>query len=82
MVTDRSEESARGRLRNVNVRLPAECGSTLSSEKTSGWLYIVEQKPNVGNFSDRYLRSSRFEYESLNKLNTSEGSTYLISRLA
>ena len=28
--------SARGSLRNVNVRLPADCGSTLSSERTSG----------------------------------------------
>ena len=74
--------SARASLRNVNGRLPADCGSTLSSEWTGGWPYIMEQKPKVGNFSDRYFRSSRFESESLNKLNTSEGSTYLASRLA
>ena len=76
----KTRASARGSLRNV--RLPADCASTLSSERTSGWPYIVEQKLNVGNFSDRYLRSSRFESESSNKLNTSEGSTYLTSRLA
>ena len=31
-----------GSLRNVNARLPADCGSTLTSERTSGWPYIVE----------------------------------------
>jgi hypothetical protein len=78
----KTRASARGSLRNVNGRLPADCGSTLSSERTGGWPYIMEQKLNVGNFSDRYLRSSRFESESLNKLNSSEGSTYFTSRLA